>query len=133
MGILVLLSLKHPVFWIRLSLQRVLGALFAMSLATGEIASIEKEYLFKLIGMFGYRQLCLSDELPNQLVKNLTFMLKSQLSEVNIAKLFGKLSIVGRKLMLNVTVAAPILAFILLFIQVSLHLFSKEHSVDDNT
>ncbi len=65
------------------------------------------------------------------MVKNLTFLLKTGLvddrfkAHLNLGKLFGRVSFLARKLMLNVQKAKDKLTHILLFIQVSFSLFEQ--------
>lgn len=70
-----------------------------------------------------------------QLVKNLTFMLKEVLTHGQhndfLHKLFVRCSFFARKIMLNVQVAKPLVANVLLFFQVAFHLFTD--LTDDKT
>jgi len=90
--------------------------------------------LYKMVSVFKFRPM-LSDELGTQLVKNLTYLLKTAVthedikSHIHLQKLFGRCSFVARKMMLNVSEAKDRIAHVLLFFQVSLHLF--ETTVDD--
>ena len=82
-----------------LDLQRVLGLSQHKDLV---------DILYKIVNVFNFRQLP-TEELGTQLVKNVTYLLRSALSEENfrvhlsLPKLFSRCSFLARKMMLNVT------------------------------
>jgi hypothetical protein len=118
----MLLTLEHSVYWIRLATQRVMGVLFTI------IPKVEDAHsmLGKMVNAFKFKAQ-LNEDLGIQLVKNLTFLLRTciQENQVDLAKLFAKCSFIGRKMMLNVQEAKDRIANLLLFFQVAIHLFEK--------
>ncbi|TNV87999.1 hypothetical protein FGO68_gene14880 [Halteria grandinella] len=129
---LLLVGLHHKTYWIRMGVQRVYGALFSLQIKCGDkvpqFLESKGDVMYKLASNFKFRPM-LTDELGTQLVKNLTFLLKSVIEsgeEVSLPKYFSRLSFLARKLMLNVNEAKDRIAHVLLYFQVSLHLFSQQ-------
>lgn len=129
---LLLVGLHHKTYWIHMGVQRVYGALFSLKIKCGdkvpEFLESKGDVMYKLASNFKFRPM-LTDELGTQLVKNLTFLLKSVIEsgeEVSLPKYFSRLSFIARKLMLNVNEAKDRIAHVLLYFQVALHLFEQQ-------
>ena len=143
---LMVVGLHHETYWIRLAVQRVYGSIFQTQMRNSDQLSVtsalgyteEKEvadFLYKMVSVFKFKPIQ-SEELGTQLVKNLTFLLRSLISAPNdrmmhyLPKLFSRCSFVARKMMLNVSEAKGRIANVLLFFQVAFHLFESIHTTD---
>jgi hypothetical protein len=113
------------------------------SLTTLQILAVSSwkevtDIMYKMSSVFKFRPQ-LDEELGQQLVKNLTFLLREALTHSKdkefLPKLFGRCSFFARKMMLNVQVAKPLIANVLLYFQVAFHLFKdlNEEKLEDNS
>lgn len=78
----------------------------------------------------------MNDELSNQLIKNLIYLLRQVLTnniEIDLKRLFKKSSFIGRKMMLNISEGITRIAGIVQFYQVALQLFEDFCKQKDNS
>lgn len=108
------LAWRHQNFWVKFVCQRLLGHMFASCLQSGSFTSLfgtffaEKENLLKLMYQMlsVFNSVTMTEEMANQLVKNLTFMLgqllkKCDKSDDTYVKAIKKASYIGRKIMVS--------------------------------
>ena len=115
----------HTNFWVRMICQRVLGHIFAASIENKgsnltqmlglDIPEQLLDFSFNLVKCLNKQ--VFNEEMRNQIVKNLIFMLNTLLEQKgkkpDISSLFKKISFIGRKLMLDIKTAGDRLETIL--------------------
>jgi len=137
---LVLLTQHHESYWVRLISHRLLGHIFAFSTESKgnlitmlglDIPEQIVDLTFNLID--GLRKPVYSDDMQDQIVKNLIFLTNhlielsqgpKQISEIKdcfkIEKLYRKVSYIGRRVMLDIRTSKDRLQAILKFYKLSL-------------
>lgn len=142
----LLFAQYHATHWIRLIAQRIFGHLFAFHREQQESGQKRME-LFEILGLEVPEHLvtftmqlveCLRkhlvlEEQKDQFVKNLVYLVNEQLNSTDsniqkdfqVEKLFGKVSFIGRKLMLDSRTATDRLETVLCFFSISLQLFQQ--------